>query len=108
MSKRVFEAKKPCIEHHMDSEFTLKIKILAGNLLPRGFEAPITLGTVLPMTCEQPVNPRGRVRVFRVRVWVGCFVPQPVPVSIAIYSSLILPLVEGPERNEGLSCLLPV
>ncbi|KAJ6458316.1 hypothetical protein DFH09DRAFT_1115525 [Mycena vulgaris] len=44
-------------EHHMDSDLIRNIKILAGNLLPRGFEAPVTLGTVLPMTLQDPGEP---------------------------------------------------
>jgi hypothetical protein len=67
---------------NMESELTLNTKIMASNLMPQGAEAPIRLGKVLPTTREQPVNPRVRVRVFRVRVWVGRFVPQPVSVSI--------------------------
>jgi hypothetical protein len=37
---------------------------------------------LLAETRARPVNPRVRVRDFRVRVRVDCFVPGPVPVSI--------------------------
>jgi hypothetical protein len=66
----------------MDFVFTLHIKMLAQNPVLGGAEASIAFGTALPMTRDQPVNPQVRVRDFRVRVRVDCFIPEPVPISI--------------------------